>query len=397
MKMKTLKTVLRSVILLIVFVTLSGCAVTPRKLDNNQGDEDLYFVRKVESSALEKGRFSDLADKPLIRGNKRVFGAKRFSRGDLIKLSLPSMNDYNGIYQINSEGWLELPFDETVFASGFTKTQLTNRVKHLLVDKGWFQERDFILNLSLVEESAIEISVFGAVFNPGRVIINGQPADKAQDPILQETGAFSTERDLTAAIRSAGGLRPDAKISHIMIKRDSQVYKFDLTAVVNGEQFPFIPSLVNGDQVFVMSNGVENTDLIRPSQLTPPGMRVLMSNLTAPTLSNALSAVGSDSTRLPYGSSLLDAAISANCVGGTHQANASRTILLVTRNYGSKQQYVLKRTINELLATSSDNLMNPYLMPNDGVACYDSRFTNLRDVARGIGELFGPIILGGIL
>ena len=145
------------------------------------------------------------------------------------------------------------------------------------------------------------------------------------------------------------------------------------------------------------SNGVEDVSLIRPSQLTPPGMRILMSNLTAPTLSNALSAVGSDSTRLPYGSSLLDAAVSANCVGGTHQANASRTILLITKHYGAKQQIVIKRTINQLLAASSDYSVNPYMMPNDGIACYDSRFTNLRDVARGIGELFGPIILGGIL
>jgi len=41
--------------------------------------------------------------------------------------------------------------------------------------------------------------------------------------------------------------------------------------------------------------------------------------------------------------------------------------------------------------------VNPYLMPNDGVACYDSRFTNFRDVARGIGELVSPFILGGLL
>jgi hypothetical protein len=122
-----------------------------------------------------------------------------------------------------------------------------------------------------------------------------------------------------------------------------------------------------------------------------------MSNLTAPALSNALLAVGADSTRLPYGSSLLDAAISANCVGGTHNANASRSIVLITRHYGSSQQVAVKRSINQLLANSSDYSVNPYLMPNDGVACYDSRFTNIRDVARGIGELFGPILLGGIL
>ena len=113
-------------------------------------------------------------------------------------------------------------------------------------------------------------------------------------------------------------------------------------------------------------------------------MRIFMSNLTAPALSNAQSAVGSDATRLPYGSSLLDSAISANCIGGTHQANASRSIVMVTRNYGSQRQLVIRRSINQLLANSSDPSVNPYVMPNDGVACYDSQFTNFRDVARGV-------------
>ena len=384
-------------LLLVLALSISACAVVPHKLNNDQRDEDRYFVRRVEALTATKHRSWDLSAVAVTAGDFQSFGAKRFSRGDLVKLSIPSMKDYNGIYQINSVGSLELPFNENVLATGLTAQQLTKKVKRLLVDKGWFREPDFILNISLVQESAIEVSVYGAVFNPGRVIINETPVDKPQEPVLQETGAFSSERDLTAAIRAAGGLRPDAKASHIMIKRDSKVHRFDLTSVVDGQLLPFIPHLINGDQVFVVSNGVENTNLIRPSQLTPPGMRVLMSNLTAPTLSNALSAVGADSTRLPYGSSLLDAAVSANCVGGTHQANASRTILLITRHYGSKQQIVLKRTINELLATSSDSLMNPFLMPNDGIACYDSRFTNIRDIARGVGELFGPIILGGIL
>ena len=166
---------------------------------------------------------------------------------------------------------------------------------------------------------------------------------------------------------------------------------------MSGSSFNTAPNLVHGDQIFITSNGVENTDLIRPSQITPPGMRVMMSNLTAPALSNAQSAVGADATRLPYGSSLLDGAVSANCVGGTHSANASRTVILITRHHGSNQQLVIKRSVNQLLAASSQHGVNPFLMPNDGIACYDSRFTNIRDVARGIGEIFGPVILRGIL
>jgi len=170
-----------------------------------------------------------------------------------------------------------------------------------------------------------------------------------------------------------------------------------LQHTISGTKTSAIPTLVAGDEIFVASTQKENAQLVRPSQITPPGMRILMSNLTAPALNNAQSSVGADSTRLPYGSSLLDSAISANCVGGTQSANASRMLVLVTRNYGSEQQIVIKRTINRLLANSSNHQVNPLLMPNDAVACYDSRFTNFRDVARGLGELITPLIFGGLL
>ena len=34
---------------------------------------------------------------------------------------------------------------------------------------------------------------------------------------------------------------------------------------------------------------------------------------------------------------------------------------------------------------------NPYLMANDAVACYDSPFTNIRDLMNTVGEFIGPI------
>ncbi len=199
------------------------------------------------------------------------------------------------------------------------------------------------------------------------------------------------------ALGASGGVRPDADLQNIFLQRDGVIYQLDLASIVSGTQFTPTPSLNNGDVIFVESTGIENRQLIRPSQITPPGMRVFMSNLTAPALNNAQSAVGADATRLPYGASLLDSAISANCVGGTQMANASRSIVMITRNYGSNQQLAIKRSINELLANSSDASINPFVMPNDGVACYDSKFTNFRDVARGIGEVISPIIFGGLL
>jgi len=249
----------------------------------------------------------------------------------------------------------------------------------------------------VVRLAAVNVSVSGAVFNPGRVSVNAKPASQPEFAIQQSAGVFSNGRDLVAALAAAGGIRPDADPSQIYLKRANTINRIPLSELVSGDNYVETPQLKSGDQILVISSGVVNSKLIKPSQITPPGLRVFMSNLTAPALNNSQAAVGADSTRLPYGTSLLDAAISANCIGGTHNANASRSVVLVTRNFGSTQQLVVSRSINQLLANSSNHLINPFLMPNDGLACYDSRFTNFRDVARGIGEVISPILFGRLL
>jgi len=387
----------RNIIPLLAVWLATGCAVVPGKLDNQGGSASAPFIRTVQLSNSEIStleRIQNLSNYELISD---TMSQPLLSRGDKVKLKISSMNTYDGIYQINSLGQLELPFGSAINASKSTRRQVIEKVQTELYTQGWFQSKNTPIDISLVQAASIEVSVFGAVFSQGRVTINSTPAMKPEDVIQQIAGDYAANRDLIAALSAAGGVRPDANLNEVVLKRANKYYLINLNQLITGAGFGTTPTMAHGDEVYVSSNGVEDIKLIRPSQITPPGMRVLMSNLTAPALNNAQSAVGSDSTRLPYGSSLLDAALSANCVGGTQSANASRSVILITRNYGSKHQVVIRRSINQLLATSSDYSNNPYLMPNDGVACYDSRFTNIRDVARGIGEVFGPILLGGLL
>lgn len=307
------------------------------------------------------------------------------------------MPKFDGLYQVNTDGDIELPFAEAFSIKGHNRKSLTLAIEKELVRLKWFYQDTVNVDVSLVRLAPVNIAVIGAVFNPGRISINDQPIQKQEDAIQQMAGAFSSGRDLVAALSAAGGVRPDADLHHIYLKRGDSILRVVLNNVMNGVDYAKTPSLVNGDVILVKTTGSENKTLIKPSQITPPGMRIFMSNLTTPALSNAQSAVGSDATRLPYGSSLLDSAISANCIGGTHQANASRSIVMVTRNYGSQRQLVIRRSINQLLANSSDPSVNPYVMPNDGVACYDSQFTNFRDVARGVIEIVSPLFLRGVL
>lgn len=386
-----------SAFLLLAVIVIQGCAVIPHDLDNDDADSKDFFVRKVISSNIHRSSFDGLKQMNISINDAADLSAVTISRGDWLKIKVLAMPSMDGVYQVNAIGDVELPFGASLRLAGLSRAEANDRFRTQLKDLGWFNGLSTDVDVSLVRYSSIDVSVFGAVFNSGQVTINSTPAKKQQDGILQTAGTFSSDRNLISAIVAAGGVRPDADLDHITLRRDTQLYSIDLSKLIHGSGFSSIPTLIQGDEVFIASKGVESTSLIRPTQITPPGMRVLMSNLTAPALNNALSAVGAEATRLPYGSSLMDAAISANCVGGTHQANASRSIVLITRHYGSTEQVAIRRSINQLLANTSDYAVNPFLMPNDGVACYDSRFTNIRDVARGIGELFGPILIGGLL
>ncbi len=395
--MLRLSILLKSLFLVSLLVLLSGCAVVPKNLDSNEQDDGEFFKRQILStpSAFDHSRLGSMSG--FDGADSEALYQTRLARGDTLQIKIGGMAEYDGLYQVTSEGELDLPFGQSLETSRHTRKTLKESIEDELVRLKWFHRETVRVDLSVVSLAPISVSVYGAVYNPGRVSINQRPALKAEEQIARSSGAYSAGRSLASAIMAAGGVRPDADLSNIVVVRDNRVLTISLSSLVNGSGYVRMPTLIDGDQLVVFSTGEVNTSLIRPTEITPPGLRVFMSNLTAPALSNAQSAVGSDSTRLPYGSSLLDAAISANCIGGTHQANASRSIVMVTRNFGGKKQLVVRRSINQLLANSSNSLVNPYMIPNDGVACYDSRFTNFRDVARGISEVISPILLGRLL
>lgn len=370
-------------------VAMHGCSTTPSKLDNAGFEGEQKFSRLINQDKTELSITSALSTQKL---NGVILCA-----GDQVKLEVLDGEDFNGLYVVNAEGYLDLPFLGAQQVASKSLTEVSAQLENLLIQERWFYRGFAKVSISIVYLAPVQVSVSGAVFMPGRVTINQKPADVAEPQILQRSGSFSLGRDLAAAITAAGGIRPDAKIDKVYIKRGDNYYEIDLTGLLTGKSNVQSPAVISNDEIFVQTSGVEDSQLIRASQITPPGMRVFMSNLTAPAFNNANSAVGNDSTRLPYGTNLLEAAVSANCVGGTQSANASRSIVLITRTYGSRRSLVIERKIDHLLAGASDHQLNPFIMPDDAVACYDSRFTNFRDVARGFVEILSPLFVFGAI
>lgn len=386
---------MKNTLLFCLILNLVACQTTPKPLDDLSQDVDGQFVRLVHHDPVVAQKFKSQELKAASSAALRR--VETIQKGDLIRLTCQRFKEIEGVHQVTASGGLNLPYLGDIYVAGLIRQQSQRKVIDRLVELAWLDNNLLELNISIIEQAAISVSVFGAVFNPGRTVINAKPAIKPVQQIRQETGAYAGARNLLQAISNAGGVRPDADIKNILLIRDSKPYLFDLQPIIKGGVLPNLPDLNAGDELYVPSIGQEQRSLVTPSDITPPGLRIFASNLTAPALSNAQSAVGNDSSRLPYGASLIDAAISSNCVGGTHMANASRSILLITKNHGSNQQIVVNRTINQLLENSSNVMVNPYIMPNDGVACYDSKFTNFRDVARGLGDLISPLILGKLL
>jgi protein involved in polysaccharide export with SLBB domain len=342
------------------------------------------------------------ADKPLAATHTLIPGRQQMhdlfsddlalSPGDMIELSLINGEGFEGRYIINPDGRIQLPLVKAIDAAGLSLEELAIQIELSLVRAQLFKPHTISVAVRVLQWAAIEVTVSGAVFEPGRVLINNKIPEQIMPERVAAFGDYTPSRYLSEALRSASGIRPDAKLDQIIVIRNGWQFEIDLSGVMSGSSVKDIP-LISGDRIIVPTTGCFQSHLARPSQITPKGFRVFMSNVTRPVEGNAAAAVGQFSSSLPYGTRLLQAAVSANCVGGVSWTSAPRKVMLASKNPISGQTEVIERSIENLLRQPQHDDMNPYLMPNDAIACYDSDVTNFRDVAKSIIEIITPFKL----
>jgi len=342
------------------------------------------------------------------RGNKNIQGTEPLisnqntqhifnrdlplSPGDLVDIKIEDGEGFSGQYIVNPDGSIKVPHLDPVKAAGLGLGQISKDIELALVRGEIFQPSTAKVIIQVLQLAAIEVAVSGAVFEPGRVRINESSNENTLDQRIKAAGDHSARRNLSEALRAASGIRPDAKLDQIILIRNGWRLQLDMSGVLSGNPSRDI-ALIDGDQVIVPSTGCFQSHLVRPSQITPKGFRVFMSNLIVPSESNANGAVGRFSSNLPYGTRLLQAAVSANCVGGIQLTNAPRKIILASKNPITGEIQVIERSVELLMRQAHREDINPYIMPNDALACYDSDVTNLRDFARTITELITPLKL----
>jgi polysaccharide biosynthesis/export protein len=321
--------------------------------------------------------------------------------GDRLRLDISGDKDVlSHDYVIAANGSLTINGIVAISAAGRSSAAVAGDVRERLVAAGLI--RDIANNLRLVptERAGVAVSVEGAVFEPG-VIIAGDRANEARATTVANPalGDFNNGRSLATAIRAAGGLRPDAALGAIYLVRGDRYARIDLSPVLGGVEgsdgsggLPVDPQLARGDRIIIPSADCFQPRLVRPSPVTAPGIRVYMSNLSRPAASNASSAIGRDSTSLPYGTRFLQGLISANCVGGSAM-NAGRSAVLISRNPLNGHSVVIARKVEALVRDAGRDEVDPYLMPGDAIACYDSTAMSIVDALGVAGNLLGPAVL----
>jgi polysaccharide biosynthesis/export protein len=312
----------------------------------------------------------------------------RFSPGDRVNLFVPGSPEFSGDYAVNADGRIILPFAGEVEALGLTNTELTKRIEAALIKAGVFKAEKFLISVRPVLYAPINVTVAGAVFGPGRVSINQiQAVDKAEKAIAK-FGDSPMERFVAAALRAAGGIRPDADLSRVTLKRGKQVFVLNWQGALTGAPVDDVP-LLEGDHIQVPEAPCFQSALVRPSQITPATTRLFLSNVTAQSSSGVANNT-KDASVVPYGTRLLAGLVSANCVGGSRASNAARYAVLISRNPKTMQTEVIQRSIEEMVLSPDRDTVNPYLMPDDAIACYDSAVTDAREIAATLQALFLP-------
>ncbi len=363
--------------------------------DSDVVDSDLPSLRQER---LPRDQSTDLVPDDISRdgvvGGIVARGPLPLSPGDRVRLTIPGVGgeDFNGTYEINLSGGLELPYISPVSAVGYTPEGLEQQISSALVNQQLFRPDLLRVSVQVLDYSPIQVSVTGAVFQPGRLLVaRNEETPTASGEAVEFSGDYPLERYLTSTLLLAGGVQPTADISQVQILRGAQSTIVDLSGILTGDLVNDVP-LVAGDQVIVPSRGVFQEDLVRPTQITPDTVQLYVSNITEPGGRNLEGRGDINAASFEYGTNLLQALVAAQCIGGTRSTNANRRALLIQTDVVSGEldtaEYAVQNLVNR--ATEFPNEA-PLLMPNDAIACYDSGIVNVRSLFDTIGNFLSPL------
>ena len=390
--------------LLVLSLTLSACTTGPTPMNAPTAAwMPEQSPNAVLGQCLPRAQTAFTAA-PEVAGLEEVSAVQllgledKLTSGDVLGLKIAGdKGRLSGDYVIGLDGRIRLEGGISAPLKGLTVAEAQDALRAQLLASGQIRDLAGNVHVQMVETASVAVAVSGATFYPGSVRVGERSAeDKAAAGLQGRRGDVNFRRSLITAIMAAGGVRPDAALNNVIVIRGQQWANVDLSGFIFGVATAPLP-VTDQDRIIVPSSGCFNAELMRPSALTPPGVKIFMSNLTRSANNNAGAGINSESTSFAYGSRLLDAAIAGNCAGG-NMLSADRSVVHISRNPFNGQSVVIERRIEKLIRNADRDGHNPYLMPGDSIVCYDSAATNVREVLGMFGDALTPgLLLNGAL
>jgi polysaccharide biosynthesis/export protein len=313
--------------------------------------------------------------------------AMPLSAGDRIHVLVESGEEFSGKYQIDVSGSIRLPFAGTVKLAGLESDVAAALISNQLVTSGLFKKAYARTTVQVLHWAPLDVRISGAVYYPGAHRVNLPPArERAPERQDELPGAGLPERRLSDALRAAGGVTLYADVSHVAVRRAGQTRLFNLWGLLHGEPSDD-PDLISGDEVLIPTLQEPQSALARPSIITPPGVKIFVSNLIQP--NNQGITVNAGSVPVVYGTRFSQAVVAANCVGGLATTSGARSAVMVRTDRLNGSTRTWESPVEDLIRNSNDQ-RNPVLIEGDAVACYDSGVSNIRDVFRAITDVITP-------
>lgn len=167
---------------------------------------------------------------------------------DRIRLIVSGFPDLSGEHTITTDGAIQLPMAGSIKIGGLTTSQAVALLSQALLP---YVRRPQV-SLTLLRRSPLQISVTGEVIQPGPRLLA---------PANDETGIPLT---LSRALLAAGGIRPNADVRNIVIRRSSNnaglktqteasrsEIKVDLWQAIQTGNLAADPKIYDGDEIII--------------------------------------------------------------------------------------------------------------------------------------------------
>ena len=241
---------------------LSGALYSPEQNGINGAVEQLSYHR---NTCPPPGTAGFIMPGPAAKSasGPRPSQSMRYSPGDRLNIFIFGSTEFSGDYAVNADGRVILPYAGEVEAVGLTNSELSTRIERSLVRAGIFQPGTTRINVRPMQYAPVNVTVSGAVFLQGRHAINHIPAADKQDKVIAKYGDSPMDRFVPAALRAAGGVRPDADLTNVKVVRAGRVHKLNWRGAITGAPVDDMP-LIEGDHVHVEEADCFQSALVRP-------------------------------------------------------------------------------------------------------------------------------------